>query len=432
MQQNKIPTGKKAHTTLEGASRIIVSEFIKYIKSREDGYKGKPLDPIALYFEGTMGIGKTQMVRQAADVLKKIFNEEFGVVELHLGSYTGSDIQGVPIPVSVDEYYKGTSISLEDGDKGQMMLKWLKDALLPGVGANTPKYGILFLDECNQVTDNSIASILYQLLPDRGFNDYKLPEGWIIIGAGNREEDGGLYERILAPVRDRMIILEIDLDKEEWLNNYARPLKVHPAVISYISQNSEGIFHSYNPDLERDGDEDCSNYVFATPRSWVAVSDNIHAYESKELNPEIEGYGKVTTIEDLKMKIMGLVGSEIGADFMSFFEEVSSVDIEGVLSIEWVDGNPSYMPPCTKYAFAFLTNIAVYPETKEELERTVKLLLYLLYSEATAANISIIINSLTSKQVNELNARCVEFGCVKALATIKETQERIMNVKKAH
>ena len=47
--------------------------------------------------------------------------------------------------------------------------------------------GILFLDEINCVSE-TLAPVMLQLLQFKKFGTHKVPEGWIIVAAGNPPE----------------------------------------------------------------------------------------------------------------------------------------------------------------------------------------------------------------------------------------------------
>src|SRR5215475_8867308 len=61
--------------------------------------------------------------------------------------------------------------------------KWATPEFLPTDGA-----GVLFLDELN-AAPAMVQAAFYQLVLDRSLGEYLLPDGWVIIAAGNREAD---------------------------------------------------------------------------------------------------------------------------------------------------------------------------------------------------------------------------------------------------
>ena len=407
--------GKKEHTTLEGVKRLIVGEILKAEFSKQR--PGKPYEALALYFEGTMGMGKSQSVQQAREDLSNILGEEFGLIDIRLAGMTGSDIQGIPVPITQD---------------GETFLKWLKDTLLPGIAKTCKKKGILFLDELNQVEDNSVKSLLYQLILDKKINDYVMPEGWYIVAAGNREEDGGVYNRLPAPVRDRMMIVEVDLSRDEWLDLYARPFGVHLSVVSFIESNDAGYLHTYDPEKEMDGDEECENYVFATPRSWVMVSDQVYAFEDPQINIRIGygNYGFLTTEEDLRVKFGALLGKDMGNKFYNFYIQTRDCNVQEIYSINWDSGYPSKNIQLSPEQLVYLSTLASYP-TDENVDKAIKIILYLISQGAPSTSITLALKSFTEHQVKALNDFCILNHCQSYITQLDELSVKFRNIRAA-
>lgn len=54
------------------------------------------------------------------------------------------------------------------------------------------KEGILFIDEINCVSE-TLAPAMLQFLQAKTFGSHKVPEGWIIVAAGNRPNTTKAY-----------------------------------------------------------------------------------------------------------------------------------------------------------------------------------------------------------------------------------------------
>lgn len=311
---------KKHIVSLNTAKDVLLSDLLS-MYYYGDAHKG-----LVNYIEGTMGIGKSSIFRQLKTTMQKITGVPWGFIDWRLAAFTASDLQGVPFPTQVRDI---------------QAIKWLKDMSLPGIG-DYPPNGIFVLDEVNQVSDQSVASLLYQLILDYRINDYNVPPGWIIFCAGNREEDGGSYNRILAPVRDRVSILEVNLPTKEWLE-HAKENSFHIAVVSFINErdaNGKNVLHTYNPKLEADGDEKCENYVFATPRSWEEVSKELYKHEIM-LQQGGEIVAKLTRADVLEAKICGKIGEDLGKEFFTYYGQTRDIPVHDIFSAEWVNNEPS-------------------------------------------------------------------------------------------
>lgn len=412
--------GRKTHINLSDLQRLIVAEVMRSrwinerVKSKDKTVKVSR--PMTIYAEGTMGIGKSQAIEQAVRILSNLTGDDFGLIDIRLAGMTGSDIQGIPVPVDIN---------------GKKCLKWLKDTLLPGIAEDCPKQGILFLDELNQVEDNSVKSLLYQLILDRKINDYRVPDGWFIVAAGNREEDGGVYNRLPAPIRDRMIIVEIDPDREQWIRDYARPHRVHPAVIAYLEEGKNAdCFHTYDADKEREGDEKCENYVFATPRSWDMVSDVLLAYESS-CNRTFGEYGVLMRKDDIINQIKGLIGDQLGGDFFNFYDNLSTLDIQSIYNLKW-NNNTCDNPGISiiQKHYPYLVNCACYPaETPESIERSRNILLFLVYKEAPNNYVNIITNTYSAEQLKQVKSYILAHKCEELYASVKNQSNRFKEIE---
>lgn len=437
--------GLKYVTTIRQAKRIFIMEIIKEIKTiaayKSGKRKKKPYKAMPVYIEGIMGMGKSQSVYQAREDLSEIVKNdlgdpdgEFGIVEMRFAGKTSSDIQGIPVPAHVGEIYGPEvtkDMTLEE--KEQVVLKWLKDTLLPGILKTTKKYGIFFADEINQVDDPAVASLLYQFLLDRRINDYELPENWFIVCAGNREEDGGIYNRLPAPIRDRMLILEVAPNLEEWIEDYAIPYQVHPAVITFLRENPS-YFHTYNKELEMNGDPDCENYVFASPRSWTFSSDDLYTYEDDTINRSYTRF-KSFNEADLLAQISGLLGKDLGLIFKEYYIRISSIQLADIYSIDWMGGEPqsdishiNISPSQFTYLTCTALNLLDSP-TKDVIPNVTHILLYLEYRQAPVSNMSIIKSRLTSQQKEQMDDIIGQLRCSDLMQQSRVREERIASIK---
>ena len=75
--------------------------------------------------------------------------------------------------------------------------------------------GILFLDELNMAPP-VMQGVAQQLILDRKIGSYKVPEGWIILSAGNRKEDRASVFEMPSPLANRFIHLEVEANYESF------------------------------------------------------------------------------------------------------------------------------------------------------------------------------------------------------------------------
>lgn len=148
--------------------------------------------------------------------------------------------------------------------------------LPPKMIARTEPY-VLFLDELNACSQE-VQKAFYSLIHERRIGEYHLPEGSIVIGAGNRSQDSAIVKTMSSALINRMFHVQLTVNPREWIH-WAQANNIHPWVIDYIIQRPDHLF-SEPPKTEE---------PFSTPRSWHMLSDALWEYHAEDgnLNSEI-------------------------------------------------------------------------------------------------------------------------------------------------
>ncbi len=188
-----------------------------------------------VFLWGPPGIGKSSLVKQVAKERK------MELVDLRLPLMDPVDLRGLP---------------MIDSENGKA--RWLPPDFLPDAGADP---GIIFLDEINAAPP-SVQASAYQLVLDRKLGNYKLPEGWIVIAAGNRTSDRSVAYRLPTALANRFTHFQVKVDLNEWVE-WAWKVRLDPTVISFIR---------YTPSLLMRFDPKTNSTAFPTPRSWEFIS----------------------------------------------------------------------------------------------------------------------------------------------------------------
>ena len=266
---------------------------------------------------GAPGIGKSQMIQQIGDKYR------YKVIDIRLSQMSEVEIGGLIFP-----------------NEDKTKTRWLAPEILPDEerdGKNT----ILLLDEITSCTKR-VQVAAYQLILDRRIGQYHLPEGTFVIALGNREEDDGVYVQMAGPLADRFEIHNIEVDFDTWKNGYAIPHNVHPYVIKYLTYKPSSL-HTQVPGSEE--------MVFATPRSWVRVSD-ILCIDSD------------VTKDVIKNKIIGNIGEYEAKSFITFCQSKNAyITVEDML-------RGSVGPADTEQAVTLLNSLA---ETIKFIRKTKEL-----------------------------------------------------------
>jgi hypothetical protein len=164
--------------------------------------------------EGPTGIGKSDIVRRAAD--------ELGVatVVLDLSLLEPPDLVGLPI--------------VQDGRTSYALPQ-----VLPRDGA-----GILMLEELNRA-ERYIQQPALQLLTARRLHEYELPPGWVCFAAINPETAEYQVTSLDRALRARFLSLHVRADRASWLA-WAQTNGVHPGIIA-LAQAHERILDDVPP-----------------------------------------------------------------------------------------------------------------------------------------------------------------------------------------
>ena len=101
----------------------------------------------------------------------------------------------------------------------------------PAQIARTEPY-CLFLDELNACSQE-VQKAFYSLINERRVGDYALPDGSIVIGAGNRAQDAAIVKPLSSALVNRMLHVQLRASVHDWLA-WAGQASIHPLIVEYI------------------------------------------------------------------------------------------------------------------------------------------------------------------------------------------------------
>ena len=208
---------------------------------------------------GPPGVGKTQIMEQIAA------EAGVGLVAYTITHHTRQSAIGLPF---IEKHvYGGQEYSVTEYTMSEILASVYQ--LMEKTGL---KEGILFLDEINCVSE-TLAPMMLQFLQCKTFGNQRLPEGWLIVAAGNPPEYNKSVRDFDVVTLDRVKRIDVKEDFAVW-KEYARRRGLHGAVISYLDIRKE---HFYRIETTVDG------LQFATARGWEDLSELIYAYEKLDM-----------------------------------------------------------------------------------------------------------------------------------------------------
>ena len=133
----------------------------------------------------------------------------------------------------------------------------------------------LFLDELNACSQE-VQKAFYSLINDRRIGEFDLPEGSVVIGAGNRTQDAAIVKPISSALINRMAHVQLRASAKDWLA-WAGSADIEPLVIDYIRLRPDHLWSKPKKHEE----------PFSTPRAWHILSDALRSYSTDALSENV-------------------------------------------------------------------------------------------------------------------------------------------------
>ncbi len=241
---------------IKRAKQEIRDSIEAYLAKDEFGeYRIPAIRQRPILLMGPPGIGKTQVMEQIA--------RECGIA---LVSYTithHTRQSAVGLPFIVKKNYGEEEFSVTEYTMSEIISSVYDKMEKTGL-----KEGILFIDEINCVSE-TLAPMMLQFLQGKTFGNQKVPEGWVIVTAGNPPEYNKSVREFDVVTLDRIKKIDVEADFDVW-KEYAYRQGIHPAVISYLELRRKNFYRVENT---------VDGKIFATARGWEDLSRLIQVYE---------------------------------------------------------------------------------------------------------------------------------------------------------
>lgn len=270
---------------IDQAKEEVKNAVRTYLKKDDAGQFEIPVErqrPILLM--GPPGIGKTAIMEQIA--------QELGI---NLVAYTithHTRQSAIGLPKISEKEYGGKMYSVTEYTMSEIIA-----AVYDQIEKSGIKEGILFLDEINCVSE-TLAPTMLQFLQYKTFGSHHLPEGFVIVTAGNPPQYNKSVRDFDIVTLDRVRQINIEEDFESW-KDYAYKVGVHGAVMAYLEIKKDN-FYSIKTDVD--------GRTFVTARGWEDLSRVMKV--SEELGITI----------DENLTIQYLQNPEIARDFATYYE----------------------------------------------------------------------------------------------------------------
>ena len=193
----------------------------------------------SIFVWGPPGIGKSRIIEDTAKELG------VGIIDIRLLLCDPTDLRGIPM--------------LGKDEDGNPAAVWMPPAELP-----RNSKGFILLDDF-PTAPPLVQGSAYQLTirPHR-LGEYHLPEGWVIIGAGNRVTDRSLAHVMPAALANRFTThIELEVNTDDWVE-WAVTHSIRPEIIAFISKFRPEMLFRFSPEK--------NELSFPTPRTWEFTS----------------------------------------------------------------------------------------------------------------------------------------------------------------
>jgi hypothetical protein len=238
---------------------------------------------VPVHVWGATGVGKSQIVAQVA---AKMSCE---LLDLRAVLLDPVDLRGLPW------IHQGQT-------------EWVPPKFLPTQGR-----GILFLDELTSAPQMTQAAC-YQLILDRKLGEYRLPEDWFVMAAGNPASERGVHFTMPRPLRNRFVHLHLEPDVQQWCQ-WAVCAGVRPEIVAFLR---------FKPNLLHDPSPAADANAWPTPRSWEMASKVLigHSLNQGALSPAAHAEIEASMFE-------GTLGPGAAAELIGFlrlYRDLPSID----------------------------------------------------------------------------------------------------------
>lgn len=353
------------NTSSFGTMRMTLADFkeqlfnelflISHDETREQTNLSLAEARLPLFTVGTPGLGKTAVVAAAKDEINNLLEKEgspirFGFKKIQLGQTQVGELQGIPLldttagiagtevkgvkdPDAVSEKTKASGVYAVDSNykndgsgKGNLPAKSdrrrvvrvqmedLPDADIDG------EYGILFLDELTTADEAQMQPALGLCDDSRNIGTYKLPEHWLVVGAGNGI-DCTNFIRFDDATISRFMIFDLAINYHTDWRPWAHSAGIHPDIIAFLNFKPMAL----NEIQSEESDVANAGKQFTNPRTWTALNT---------LLKQRDALNKPIPQDKIAQYASTIIGIKWAREFESFlrFKVTSNYDTDKIMA----------------------------------------------------------------------------------------------------
>ncbi|MCR5147870.1 MAG: AAA family ATPase [Eubacterium sp.] len=245
---------------INDAKNYIKNDVSLYLMKNEWGeYRIPVVRQRPIFLLGAPGIGKTAIMEQVASELG------IALVSYSMTHHTRQSALGLPF--IRHESYEGMEYDVSEYTMSEIIA-----SIYSVMRDSDVKEGILFLDEINCVSETLAPSML-QFLQYKVFGKHRVPDGWVIVTAGNPPEYNKSVREFDVVTMDRLKVLEVEADYDTW-KKYAREHGVRSEVTSFLEIHKDYFYHM---------EMTVKGRSYVTARGWEDLSTILALYNERNL-----------------------------------------------------------------------------------------------------------------------------------------------------
>lgn len=249
---------------IKEAKEQIKNAMTVYFTRDEFGSYAIPIErQRPVFLMGPPGIGKTAIMEQIA--------QELGVALVSYSMTHHTRQSALGLPFITKKNYGGREYEVSEYTMSEIIA-----SVYDMIEQSGKKEGILFLDEINCVSE-TLAPVMLQFLQYKVFGRHRVPDGWIVVTAGNPPEYNKSVREYDIATWDRLKRIDVEPDYKAW-QEYASKKRVHQSILSYLEIKKNNF---YKVETTVDGK------FFVTARGWEDLSEMITYYEKDGIRVDL-------------------------------------------------------------------------------------------------------------------------------------------------